>query len=349
MKIINVKTNDNYNVYIERGIISKTGKYVREVSDAVRAVIISDSNVAPIYAEKVKKSLRENGFETSLFIFEAGEERKRLSTIEQMYAHFFDNDITRSDIVVALGGGVVGDMAGFASACYLRGIDFVQIPTSLLAQVDSSVGGKTGVDLSVGKNLVGSFKQPKVVLIDPDTLDTLPQKFLNDGMGEVIKYGCIRSRKLFEKLENEDAKNFIDDIIYECISIKSEIVEHDTLDTGERAVLNFGHTFGHALEKLYNYNGITHGEAVGVGAYLITEITEKKGITEVGSCERIYNLLKKYDMTTSVEFSLSDIVKATRGDKKSSGKDINFIFLKNIGNCFIYKMANSDVKDFFLK
>ena len=347
MKIINVKTNDSYDVYIERGILSETGKYVRKVSRAVRAAIISDSNVAPIYAERVEKSLRENGFETSLFVFEAGEERKRLSTIEQMYAHFFDNDMTRSDIVVALGGGVVGDMAGYAAASYLRGIDFVQIPTSLLAQVDSSVGGKTGVDLSVGKNLVGAFKQPKAVLIDPDTLDTLPQKFFNDGMGEVIKYGCIRSRTLFERLEKENAMDFIDDIIYECISIKSLVVEHDTLDTGERAILNFGHTFGHALEKLYNYSGITHGEAVGVGAFLITQITEKKGITEAGSAERIYKLLKKYNMATSTEFSINDIVKATRGDKKSSGKGISFIFLRSIGDCFIQRIENSDVKEFF--
>lgn len=347
MKIINVKTNDSYNVYIERGILSETGKYVRKVSRAVRAAIISDSNVAPLYAARVEKSLRESGFETSLFVFEAGEERKRLSTIEQMYAHFFDNDMTRSDIVVALGGGVVGDMAGFAAASYLRGIDFVQIPTSLLAQVDSSVGGKTGVDLSVGKNLVGAFKQPKAVLIDPDTLDTLPQKFFNDGMGEVIKYGCIRSRTLFERLENENAMDFIDDIIYECISIKSLVVEHDALDTGERAILNFGHTFGHALEKLYNYSGITHGEAVGLGAYLITKITEKKGITEAGSADRIYKLLKKYDMTTSTEFSIDDIVKATRGDKKSSGKGISFIFLRSIGDCFIQRIENSDVKGFF--
>ena len=347
MKIINVKTNDSYDVYIERGILSETGKYVRKVSRAVRAAIISDSNVAPIYAERVEKSLRENGFETSLFVFEAGEERKRLSTVEQMYAHFFDNDMTRSDIVVALGGGVVGDMAGYAAASYLRGIDFVQIPTSLLAQVDSSVGGKTGVDLSVGKNLVGAFKQPKAVLIDPDTLDTLPQKFFNDGMGEVIKYGCIRSRTLFERLEKENAMDFIDDIIYECISIKSLVVEHDTLDTGERAILNFGHTFGHALEKLYNYSGITHGEAVGVGAFLITQITEKKGITEAGSAERIYKLLKKYNMATSTEFSINDIVKATRGDKKSSGKGISFIFLRSIGDCFIYRIENSEVKGFF--
>lgn len=347
MKIIDVKTGRPYKIYIEHGIIKDAGKYVRDVSDAVRAVIVSDSNVAPLYAETVKKSLQENGFETSVFVFEAGEERKRLSTIEKMYTHFYEHDITRTDIIVALGGGVTGDMAGFAAASYLRGIDFVQIPTSLLSQVDSSVGGKTGVDLPTGKNLVGAFWQPNVVLIDPDTLKTLPPKFFNDGMGEVIKYGCIRSRTLFERLENEDAKDIVDDIIFESVSIKRDVVENDERDTGERAILNFGHTFGHALEKLYDYSGITHGEAVALGALMLTRITEEKGITESGSADRILALLKKYNMPSETKFSLSEIIAATRGDKKSSGKGLNFIFLREIGVCFINKISTEKMSDFF--
>lgn len=347
MKTIEVKTGRPYNIYIEHGLLSDAGKYVRNVSSAVRAVIVSDSNVAPIYAEAVDASLRENGFETSLFVFQAGEERKRLSTIEKMYSHFYEHDITRTDIVVALGGGVTGDMAGFAAASYLRGIDFVQIPTTLLSQVDSSVGGKTGVDLPTGKNLVGAFWQPAVVLIDPDTLSTLPGKFFNDGMGEVIKYGCIRSRSLFERLEKENAADIIDDIIYESVSIKKDVVEHDERDTGERAILNFGHTFGHALEKLYDYSGITHGEAVALGALLITRITEQKGITEKGTSDRLLALLKKYHMTTSTEFTLPQITAATRGDKKSSGKGLNFIFLREIGTCFINKISTDKINDYF--
>ena len=347
MKTIEVRTGRPYNIFIEHGIINNAGKYVREVSKAVRAVIISDSNVAPIYADTVEDSLKENGFETSVFVFEAGEERKRLATIEKMYEHFFEHNITRTDIVVALGGGVTGDMAGFAAASYLRGIDFVQIPTSLLSQVDSSVGGKTGVDLPTGKNLVGAFWQPDVVLIDPDTLNTLPTKFFNDGMGEVIKYGCIRSKPLFERLERENAKDIIDDIIFECVSIKRDVVENDERDTGERAILNFGHTFGHALEKLHDYSGITHGEAVAVGALTLTKITEGKNITAKGTSERIYDLLKKYDMPTETEFSLADIVKATKGDKKSSGKSLNFIFIRDIGECFINKIENDNIPGFF--
>ncbi|MBR2176668.1 MAG: 3-dehydroquinate synthase [Clostridia bacterium] len=347
MKTIEVKTGRSYNIYIEHGIIAEAGKYVREVSKAVRAVIVSDSNVAPIYAGTVEKSLKENGFETSVFIFEAGEERKRLATIEKMYEHFFEHNITRTDIIVALGGGVTGDMAGFAAASYLRGINFVQIPTTLLSQVDSSVGGKTGVDLPTGKNLVGAFWQPSVVLIDPDTLDTLPQKFFNDGLGEVIKYGCIRSSALFSRLENENAADFIDDIIYECVSIKRDVVENDERDTGERAILNFGHTFGHALEKLNHYSVITHGEAVSVGALILTKITEGKGITASGAAGRIKGLLEKYGLPTSTQFSLGEIVSATRGDKKSSGKGINFIFLKDIGECFIHRINNDEINEFF--
>lgn len=347
MKTIEVKTGRSYSIYIEHGIISDAGKYVRAVSEAVRAVVVSDSNVAPIYSGTVIDSLEKNGFETSLFVFEAGEQSKRLSTIEKMYEFFFEHNITRSDIVVALGGGVTGDMAGFAAASYLRGIDFVQIPTSLLSQVDSSVGGKTGVDLPGGKNLVGAFWQPRTVLIDPDTLNTLPPVFFSDGMGEVIKYGCIRSKKLFERLEKENARDIIDDIIYECVSIKRDVVEHDERDTGERAILNFGHTFGHAIEKLGNYGGLTHGQAVAVGALMLTRITEEKGITESGSASRIEALLKKNGMPTEVDFSLDDILAATRGDKKSTGRSLNFIFLTGIGNCFIEKLPIAEINSFF--
>ena len=347
MKEIFVKTGRPYNILIEHDILDKSGEYIRPLTKAVRAVIVSDTNVSPIYSQRVKKSLESNGFETSVFVFEAGESSKRLSTIEQMYKHFFENNITRTDIVIALGGGVTGDMAGFASATYLRGIDFVQIPTSLLAQVDSSVGGKTAVDLPTGKNLVGAFWQPILVLIDSETLKTLPEKFFKDGLGEVIKYGCIRSESLFERLEKENAGDFIDDIIYECVSIKRDVVENDERDTGERAILNFGHTLGHALEKLNNYSNLTHGEAVSAGSAIITNISENNGLTEKGTAQRLENLLKKYDLPTNSEFSLSEIVKATRGDKKSTGNSIKFVFHEKIGKCFVKKIDISKFVEFF--
>ena len=347
MKTVEVKTGRPYNILIEHGIIDHAGEYIRPLTKAIRAVIISDTNVSPLYADRVKNSLEKGGFETSLFVFQAGESSKRLSTIEKIYTHLFENNITRTDIIIALGGGVTGDMAGFAAATYLRGIDFVQIPTSLLAQVDSSVGGKTAVDLPTGKNLVGAFWQPILVLIDSDTLDTLPEKFFKDGLGEVIKYGCIRSKSLFERLESENPKDFIDDIIFECVSIKRDVVEHDERDTGERAVLNFGHTLGHALEKLNNYENLTHGEAVSAGSAIITRISERHGLTEKGTSKRLENLLAKYDLPINSDFPLSEIINATRGDKKSTGKSIKFVFLDKIGSCFVKKIDTADFGEFF--
>ena len=346
MSIVEVKTGVPYSIVIEHGNIKKAGEHIRPLTKAVRAVIVSDTNVAPLYADTVRASLEENGFEVSEFVFEAGEASKRLSAVEKMYGCFFENKITRTDIIVALGGGVTGDMAGFAAATYLRGIDFVQIPTSLLAQVDSSVGGKTAVDMPFGKNLVGAFRQPRIVLIDPDTLDTLPDKFFRDGLGEVVKYGCIRSRELFEMLENENAADIIDEIIYRCVSIKRDVVERDEFDTGERAILNFGHTFGHAIEKLGDYSGYTHGEAVAAGAAVITRISEKRGLTEKGTYKRLEALLKKYGLPTDSPFGIKEICDAARGDKKSSGRSISLIILKSIGECFISKMPVDEMTDF---
>ncbi len=338
MKTIHVQTGRSYDILIEHNLLQQAGTYIRPLTKAIRAAVVSDSHVAPLYAERVMCSLKEHGFETSLFTFEAGEERKRLSTIEQMYQHFLEHHLTRTDIVVALGGGVTGDMAGYAAATYLRGVDFVQIPTSLLSQVDSSVGGKTGVDLPGGKNLVGAFWQPILVLIDPETLQTLPPAFFRDGLGEVVKYGCIRSLSLFERLEQEEARSFIDDIIYECVTIKRNVVENDERDTGERAILNFGHTLGHAIEKLGHYTGMTHGEAVAAGASILTRITEANGWTAAGTTERLVRLLKKYDLPTESPYPLSDVATATRGDKKSSGNSITLVCLKEIGSCFLQKV-----------
>lgn len=346
MKTIHVNTGRSYDILIEHNILSHAGNYIRPLTKAIRAVIVSDTNVAPLYAETIKQSLENNGFSVSVFCFEAGEASKRLSTIEKMYNHFAEHTLTRSDIVVALGGGVTGDMAGFAAASYLRGIDFVQIPTSLLAQVDSSVGGKTGVDLTYGKNLVGAFWQPRLVLIDPETLKTLPEKFFIDGLGEVVKYGCIKSKALFERLEKEDVHGFIDDVIAECVSIKRDVVERDERDTGERALLNFGHTLGHAIEKLHNYKTITHGEAVSIGSVLMTAASESHGQTAAGTTQRITALLKKYNLPTASQFSNAEIAKATQGDKKSTGKSINLVLLKEIGDSFTYKIDTADLEKF---
>ena len=342
---LTVNTSKRYTIRIERGALDQLGAYCASLfAPGKKAVVITDTHVAPLYLERVSTSLRNAGFDVTSCAFPAGEPSKRLSTIEGIYGHMAQAHITRSDFAVALGGGVTGDMAGFAAASYLRGIPFVQVPTTLLSQVDSSVGGKTGVDLPQGKNLVGAFWQPSFVLIDPDTLNTLSPHFFADGMGEVIKYGCIKSRALFDLLiETEDITSIMEDVIYRCVDIKRDVVERDEFDTGERALLNFGHTFGHALEKLHQYQGLSHGAAVGIGMVMMARLGEKAGFTAPGTADKIAAALEKYHLPVHSDLPLSQIVEATASDKKSTGSSINLVLLKHIGESFVHKVARSDL------
>lgn len=342
---LTVNTSKRYTIRIERGALDQLGAYCASLfAPGKKAVVITDTHVAPLYLERVSTSLRNAGFDVTSCAFPAGEPSKRLSTIEGIYGHMAQAHITRSDFAVALGGGVTGDMAGFAAASYLRGIPFVQVPTTLLSQVDSSVGGKTGVDLPQGKNLVGAFWQPSFVLIDPDTLNTLSPHFFADGMGEVIKYGCIKSRALFDLLiETEDITSIMEDVIYRCVDIKRDVVERDEFDTGERALLNFGHTFGHALEKLHQYQGLSHGAAVGIGMVMMARLGEKAGFTAPGTADKIAAALEKYHLPVHSDLPLSQIVEATASDKKSAGSSINLVLLKDIGESFVHKVARSDL------
>ncbi len=295
-----VYTSKPYKILIEKGCLQKAGALCRELFPrSKRTVVVSDSNVFPLYGEGLLLSLKEAGFAADSFTFPAGEENKQLSTFENILLFLAEKHLTRTDFIIALGGGVTGDMAGFAAACYLRGIPFVQIPTTLLAQVDSSVGGKTAVDLPQGKNLVGAFHQPSLVLIDPDTLSTLPPQWFADGMGEVIKYGCIRSEELFNLLEEGDVSQNMEDILFRCVDIKRRVVEHDEFDTGERMLLNFGHTLGHALEKLHGFSGLSHGAAVGIGMVMITKAGERAGLTAPGTADRITQVLELYHLPVS--------------------------------------------------
>ena len=342
---LTVNTSKRYTIRIERGALDQLGAYCASLfAPGKKAVVITDTHVAPLYLERVSTSLRNAGFDVTSCAFPAGEPSKRLSTIEGIYGHMAQAHITRSDFAVALGGGVTGDMAGFAAASYLRGIPFVQVPTTLLSQVDSSVGGKTGVDLPQGKNLVGAFWQPSFVLIDPDTLNTLSPHFFADGMGEVIKYGCIKSRALFDLLiETEDITSIMEDVIYRCVDIKRDVVERDEFDTGERALLNFGHTFGHALEKLHQYQGLSHGAAVGIGMVMMARLGEKAGFTAPGTADKIAAALEKYHLPVHSDLPLSQIVEATASDQKSTGSSINLVLLKDIGESFVHKVARSDL------
>lgn len=347
MKTMRVKTGEEYEILFERGVLHSCGQRIRAITAARRAAILTDSNVAGFYAADVRASLSRAGFETSLFVFPAGEESKTLTTISDMLCFLAEQSLTRGDIVVALGGGVTGDMAGFAAACYLRGIRFIQIPTSLLAQIDSSVGGKTGVDLPQGKNLCGAFHQPALVLIDPDTLRTLPPRFFADGMGEAVKYGCIKSLPLFERIERENPRDFLDDLIYECVDIKRRVVEADEKEKGERMLLNFGHTLGHALEKYHHFTGLTHGEAVGIGMVLIASAGERNGITEPGTSRRIAQVLRRQGLPQTDAAPLPALLRAAHADKKRASDGLNLILLKEIGSAFIQKVPEQDLPAFF--
>lgn len=347
MKTLRVNAGCGYDILIERGLLKNCGKKIKSVVSAKKAAVISDTNVAPIYLETVEKSVQEAGIETVSYVFEAGESSKTTANLIKIVEFLAQSGLTRNDCVIALGGGVCGDMAGFSAAVYLRGIKYIQIPTTLLAQVDSSVGGKTAVDLPQGKNLCGAFWQPSLVVIDPDVLDTLPAHFFSDGMGEVIKYGCIKSKSLFEKIEKENARDIIDDVIYECADIKRGVVERDEKEAGERALLNFGHTCGHSIEKLCNFSGVSHGEAVGIGMVMISRAGEKAGITEKGTADKIAVLLKKYGLKTETDLPVSEIVRNMAFDKKRTSAGIKLIMLRSIGNSFIEPMSMDGVKSLF--
>lgn len=342
---LSVNTSTPYQILIERGTLDALGTYLKDLfPEHAKAFVITDSNVAPIYLDRVRASLEASGYKVYTHIFPAGEDSKRLSTIQEMYSHMAEAHLSRTDFAVALGGGVTGDMAGFAAATFLRGIKFVQVPTSLLAQVDSSVGGKTGVDLPEGKNMVGAFWQPSFVLIDPDTLHTLPPVFFADGMGEVIKYGCIRSKDLFNTLlEAESLAPILESILYECVDIKRRIVENDERDLGERMLLNFGHTFGHALERFYQYKTLTHGAAVGIGMVQITKLSEAAGLTKEGCAAQIEALLKKYNLPTEDSAEFSTLLEYTKFDKKNLNAKLNLVLLKKIGDGFVHCVTQEEL------
>lgn len=347
MMELHVQTSKPYRIEIERGLLNQLGSRCAALFPlGAKALVVSDSNVAPLYGEQAAASLRNAGFSADFFSFPAGEQSKRLAVIEQIYAALAERHFTRSDFLVALGGGVTGDMTGFAAATYLRGVPFVQIPTSLLAQVDSSVGGKTGVDLPQGKNLVGAFHQPRLVLIDPDTLSTLPPRFLADGMGEVIKYGCIKNRALFDRLEKgpQLAQQQMESILFDCVDCKRAIVEADEFDTGERMLLNFGHTFGHALEKRYQFTTYTHGEAVGAGMVLAARLGERLGVTKAGTAQRLAAVLTQYRLPTQDGAPVDELVETTLLDKKNRNGKLSLILLRDIGESLIYPITHAQLK-----
>lgn len=337
----------SYDIINRRGSLAQCGPLAAKVLRGRKVFVVSDSGVAPLYGDTVLDSLRGAGFEPSLLTVPAGESSKCPARLAGLWEALAAGGVTRSDCVAALGGGMVGDLAGFAASTILRGVDFLQLPTTLLAQVDSSVGGKVAVDLEAGKNLAGSFYQPKLVIMDPDVLSSLPDRTFHDGMAEVIKYGCIWDEALFERLaalkNRAGVEAAITEITTACCDIKRQVVEQDELDTGLRMLLNFGHTFGHVYEKAYHYQTYTHGEAVAAGMVGAARLGEKMGYTESGTAARIEAVLQAYHLPTEIEAPRTAYAETMSLDKKSLGGEIRFVFLERIGKARPVRLSKEEL------
>ena len=346
MNKVHVNASRSYDIFVGGGLLNNAGKYIAAGIKSRHVCVVTDDNVDGLYSARLLDSLGKNGFTAEKFVFPHGEAQKCHKTLLSLYDFLAEHSFTRSDALIALGGGVCGDLTGFAAASYMRGIGFVQIPTTVLAQTASSVGGKTAVDIAGGKNLVGAFYQPQLVLCDTETLSSLTPEFFADGMAEVVKYGMIKSRELFDLLSEKDVHENLEDIITHCVSIKAQVVEHDERDTGERMVLNFGHTLGHAIEKYYNYTGISHGYAVAIGMSTFTHIAEKKGMCEAGMCEKRETLLPKCKLPLTTDAPIDLLFKYSLGDKKRDSAGISIVLCPEIGKSGGYPMSIEEYKAF---
>ncbi|MBD5119004.1 MAG: 3-dehydroquinate synthase [Clostridiales bacterium] len=337
-----------YDILIERGLLDQAGERIRAVLPrAAKLAVVTDTNVHPLYYDQLKASLTAAGFECWGAVIPAGEASKNPGLLTELWEDFMEFGLTRTDGVVALGGGVVGDLAGFGAATILRGVGFIQIPTTLLAQVDSSVGGKVAVDLNHGKNLAGAFYQPKLVLMDPDTLDTLPHPVFMAGMAEVVKYGCIWDADFFDFLAARPSQGElmedIEHILYTCCDIKRQVVMEDELDTGLRMILNFGHTLGHAYELAGHYTEWSHGEAVAAGMCAAAKLGAALGVTPADVPERIENACAALGLPTAISCTTDDYTAAIGLDKKGAGADITLILLDKMGHAIPHKLPKAQL------
>lgn len=344
MITVPVKASSEYNIVIGRQLLNDSGKYLREVAKGDTVMLVCGDIVSELYAPIVRASLEQAGYRVAQFVYPHGEQSKTPETYFALLNALANEGLTRSDTIVALGGGVTGDLAGFAAATYQRGIAYVQMPTTLLSAVDSSVGGKTAIDLPAGKNLAGAFYQPKLVLCDLDTLNTLPDEVFTEGCAEVIKYGVIWDEHLFTQL-GEGIKKNLEQVVARCVSIKSEVVARDEFDTGLRGILNFGHTVGHAVEKLSDFS-ISHGNAVAIGMVLVTKAAVQHGICEEAVFERVLNLIQQYGLPTKTNYSPDTLLQAMYSDKKRAGQTISLIVPTTVGHCEIRRMTMTDMESF---
>ena len=340
---IQVHTSPSYDVTIASGLLSQCGQLLSGILDPPRKMaIITDSTVAPLYLPIAEQSFREAEFTVCSYVFPAGEAHKNLSTLSGILEFLAENHLTRTDCIAALGGGVTGDMAGFAAAVYLRGIRYVQLPTTVLAAVDSSVGGKTAIDLQAGKNLAGVFLQPAAVLCDTDCLSTLPPAIFADGAAEAIKTGVLSDERLFSLFEEGTLRAVPGEVIARCVAYKAGVVERDEKEQGERKLLNLGHTIGHAIEKCSGF-AIPHGHAVAAGLAVIARAAEHLGWSDPGTAKRICDCLVKNGLPISTNFTPEDLAAAAASDKKRAGSDITVVVPAAIGRCVLRKLPVEDL------
>ena len=339
MNTVTVSASKKYDIKIGPGLLSTIGAEAKAMGKAQKICIVSESTVFPLYGNTVQESLESAGFSVISYVFPAGEESKNGSVFLDLLNYLAENKLTRSDIIVALGGGVVGDLAGFAAASFLRGIRFLQVPTTLLAAVDSSVGGKTAIDLPAGKNLAGAFCQPSLVLCDTNTLNSLPTDIFRDGCAEVIKYGVLYDPALFAHLEEKGLDFDREAVITRCVELKRDVVMEDEFDTGARMKLNLGHTIGHGVEARSNF-GLSHGKSVAIGMAIVSRASH------CPDAPRILAILDKFGLPANTDYPVEDIYTYTLSDKKRSGGSVNLIIPRAIGNCEIVPTPVESLKSF---
>lgn len=348
MEIVKVSASKEYNVHIGTGFLDTIGEKISEIKKPCRVVLVSDDTVYSFYGARVKASLENAEYKVCEFVFPHGEDAKSLENFGKMQEFCAENSITRTDLFIALGGGVTGDLTGFVASTYLRGVDFVQIPTTVLSMVDSSVGGKTAINLNAGKNLCGAFYQPLAVYADCETLKTLPDETFNEGCAEIIKYGMILDGEFLTYLSENSIRENIEYVIKCCVEIKRDVVDRDEFEKGERKLLNFGHTIGHAIEKCSNLT-ISHGNAVAIGMVIAT-----KGAYEIGMSDEDYSdvllpILKANNLPTTCDFSAEDLYKVSLSDKKRSLDTMALIVPEKYGLCKIVKLPVEDLLNFIEK
>ena len=329
MKTITVSASREYQVLIGAGLLSTLGQETSKLSRVRKAAVVSDSQVWPLYGRAAVHSLEQDGIETVSFVFPAGEASKNGQTYLELLNFLAENHLTRTDILIALGGGVVGDLTGFAAATYLRGIRYIQVPTTLLAAVDSSVGGKTAIDLPAGKNLAGAFCQPSLVLCDLNTLNSLPEDIFRDGCAEVIKYGILYDEALFAHLAENGLSFDREAVIARCVELKRDVVIEDEFDTGARMKLNLGHTIGHGVEA-HSAFSVSHGKAVAVGMAIVARAGCAMGICSESTKDRIISVIRKFGLPTQTVYTPENLYQSALSDKKRSGGTVNLIVPQRI-------------------